>query len=85
MHFTSAAVFGLMSTSYALIPSPFENYGVSHTIEKRLASGTFPTAAGTSSLSSPKSVTGVFDGKNFRFDRGGKFRLILPHSSEAML
>ncbi len=36
------------------------------------ASSTFPEAAGYSQLSEPMSVTGAFDGKMFRFDRGGK-------------
>ncbi|CCO28321.1 hypothetical protein RSOLAG1IB_06690 [Rhizoctonia solani AG-1 IB] len=37
---------------------------------KRAASCTFPTPPKTSSLSSPITVTGTFDGGNVRFDRG---------------
>ena len=73
MHFTKATlVAALLSGASALVPSPFDNYGVSHVFEKRAASSTFPSAAGSSSLSSPMSVTGTFDGGMKRFDRGGK-------------
>ena len=72
MRFTSAAVLaGLLSSGSALVPSPFEHYGVSHTAQKRQASSTFPQAAGTSSLSEPMEVSGTFDGGMVRFDRGG--------------
>ncbi|KDN41483.1 hypothetical protein RSAG8_07433, partial [Rhizoctonia solani AG-8 WAC10335] len=37
---------------------------------KRAASCTFPTPPKTSSLSSPITVTGTYDGGNVRFDRG---------------
>ncbi|KAF2200235.1 pectate lyase [Delitschia confertaspora ATCC 74209] len=36
----------------------------------RAATTTFPTAAGTSHLSAPKVISGTFDGKMVRFDRG---------------
>lgn len=38
--------------------------------EKRAASCTFPSPPRTSTISSPITVTGTFDGGNVRFDRG---------------
>lgn len=72
MHFSTTAVLaGLLSGTLALVPSPFDHYGVSHTVQRRQASSTFPQAAGTSSLSEPMEVSGTFDGGMVRFDRGG--------------
>lgn len=63
------ALLGLASTVSALrVPTEF--LGATQ-ITKRQASSTFPAAAGYSALSKPMSVTGTFDGKMFRFDRGG--------------
>lgn len=68
---TSAVLGGLLSSTLALVPSLFDHYGVSHNVQRRQASSTFPPAAGTSSLSAPMEVSGTFDGGMVRFDRGG--------------
>jgi hypothetical protein len=75
MHLTTAAVLaGLLSGTSALVSSPFEHYGVSHSVQKRQASSTFPKVAGTSSLTKPMEVSGTFDGGMVRFDRGSRLR-----------
>lgn len=63
------ALLGLASAVSALrVPAEF--VGATQ-VSKRQASGTFPKAAGYSALSKPMTVTGTFDGKMARFDRGG--------------
>lgn len=67
----SVALLGLTSTVSAL-GVPKESMKATG-VTKRQASSTFPTAAGYSALSKPMVVTGTFDGKMYRFDRGGKY------------
>lgn len=72
MH-SSAILLGLLAGVQALIASPFANSVSSRSLGKRLASSTFPSAAGTSSVSKPIEVSGVFDGKMYRYDRGTSY------------
>ena len=65
------ALLGLLSAVAALrVPSEFLD---ASKVVKRQASSTSPKAAGSSQLSSPMVVSGTFDGKMKRFDRGGKY------------
>ncbi|CAE6421073.1 unnamed protein product [Rhizoctonia solani] len=78
--FASTVLAGAFFRSVTAVPSPTTTKN--HVDEfvcrdadappfvKRAASCTFPTPPKTSSLSSPITVTGTFDGGNVRFDRG---------------
>lgn len=50
-------------------PNPFEPTPV---LKKRFATNTIPASKGYSALSTPKVVTGTFDGGMVRYDRGGR-------------
>jgi hypothetical protein len=64
----------------ALGASAWETSPTPSGIERRAASATFPNAAGYSALSKAMTVTGTFDGKMKRFDRGGM--LALPRATK---
>ena len=70
MRFDIATTLFLLSGAQALVAS---SDNPSRTLERRLGSATFPKAAGSTTLSAAKSVTGVFDGKMMRFERNSTF------------
>ena len=63
----SFTVIVALAASVIAVPSPSDAFSKT---EKRAASCTFPSPPKTSSLSAAKTITGVFDGGNVRFDRG---------------
>lgn len=64
------ALLGVAMASPA--PNPFEP---TPALAKRFATKTMPASSGYSVFSTPKVVTGTFDGGMKKFDRGGKCRL----------
>ena len=71
MRFDIAATLLFLSGAQALVAS---SDNPSRTLEKRIGTAVFPKAAGSTTLSAAKSVTGVFDGKMMRFERNSMFR-----------
>ena len=55
-----------------LINSAIVAFSVGAAVVSAAATTTFPSAAGATSLSAPITVTGTFDGKMYRYDRGSK-------------
>lgn len=64
------ALLGVAMASPA--PNPFEP---TPALAKRFATKTMPASSGYSVLSTPKVVTGTFDGGMKKFDRGGEYCL----------
>jgi hypothetical protein len=74
MKLASALLFFSTTVLVAASPAPNANanpFEPTRVLNKRFATNTLPASSGHSVLSTAMSVTGSFDGKMYKYDRGG--------------